>query len=345
MNGTDQKNVNPVNRPEQDVLEELFRHASARQRPPRDDEQQVRETVHAHWREVTGRRRQRSRAWTWALAASVAGAALIGVLVRSNAPSLAPVEQVASIGRVTGSVTLDSESGSVRLEPGSKNTALAGRSLHTGRASGAALNWINGAVIAVDEQTRLRFISSTEIFLESGRIYVDSGQEQAANRVIDIQTPHGLVRHLGTQYMTRVHPDGLSISVREGRVMFQPIGNDMPDPSSAGAGQKLEVPAGGIATLEAISTWGEQWAWTETLTPGLSSGGHSVAELLAWAGRETGRRVEYTSLLAESMAQNTILHGTLDVQPMQALSVASATSDLTARVRDGYIEVSLSRDP
>jgi len=180
------------------------------------------------------------------------------------------------------------------------------------------------------------------VFLVKGRIYMDTAPAGQTGAGITVRTPQGLVRHLGTQFVTHVTPSGTAISVREGQVAYFPAAGRMDKQALAGRGQQLAVDADGQVAIEPIATWGAAWEWAEQMASGFVSDGRSLADLLAWAGRESGRGVQYDSANAESIAAATILHGDLrDLQPMQALSVATATSDLQAEVSDGLIVVHL----
>jgi hypothetical protein len=204
---------------------------------------------------------------------------------------------------------------------------------------------MNGTLLRLDESTEITLVSGDEIFLQSGRVYLDTMPGQAGDKAITIHTAQGLVRHLGTQFITQWSEHGLLISVREGEVLYQPLPDSQQEPAQAGAGQQLEVTTGGEISMEAIPTWGTEWAWAEALSPGFTSDGRSLADLFQWAGRELGRQVEYSPATAEAEAAATVLHGNLDVHPLQALSVATATSNFTTRLSEGRIIITISEGP
>ena len=72
-----------------DVLEELFRHASARQQPPAGDEQAIREALHGEWLEMTRRNRRRRIAISALAAAAVIflAVSLVPVPFEDGAPA------------------------------------------------------------------------------------------------------------------------------------------------------------------------------------------------------------------------------------------------------------------
>lgn len=343
MNGTDPNKPMTQHEPDNDVLAELFRQVPARKPPPEEDEQLIRQSVHAQWQEMISGRRRRN--WTWALAASIVVAVAAVVRIIPHPPISDSDLKVASIEKIVGTVAAHSATGPLVLNAEASSDVMIGLTLRSDKASGAGLQWINGTLIRLDENTELKLISVDEIFLKSGRVYLDNLPGQEGGKSIIIRTPQGLVRHLGTQFMTQYSASSLLISVREGEVVYQPLASSPDGPAQAGVGQQLKVSPGGEIELEPISTWGADWTWAEALSPGFQSDGRSLSDLFAWAGRELGRELEYSSSSAESVAATTVLHGNLDLHPLQALSVATATSDLTAHVSDGRIVITLSQVP
>ena len=342
MNGTDNHKSTKAPGHADDALGELLRLASARQRPPAEDERVVRQVLHEQWREMTRRKRARTLKWPWAIAASLLLAAAIGILLNPDFSPPAAAQQVALVDKVIGQATLRSAAGSQSLHDNAAMELMSGQTLISASGSGLALRWLNGAVIRLDERTELKLISPDEVFLSSGRIYMDTAPVSQAGSRISIRTPQGVVQHIGTQFMLRVSAAGTSISVREGEVAYFPSGDNAAGRTLAGKGQQLAVAGSGQIAISPIDTWGADWNWAEHLSAGFASDGRSLADLLAWAGRESGRQVRYSSAGAEALATATILHGDLDLRPMQAVSVATATSDLLAEVSDGLIVVRLS---
>ena len=69
--------------------------------------------------------------------------------------------------------------------------------------------------------------------------------------------------------------------------------------------------------------------------------GRTIAEMLDWAGRETGRRIEYASAEAARAARETELRGSIDLEPMRAIELVLPTGNLRGEVHNGVIGVSL----
>jgi ferric-dicitrate binding protein FerR (iron transport regulator) len=276
----------------------------------------------------------RKQALVWASAAAVVLAVFVTTIQLRQADLVQPIV-VASVEKQLGEVFVEESGAKVSLLA-VDTQLLAGSGLSTARESRLALAWVNGESVRVDEDSLLTLDSDTEISLIEGRIYVDSREGGAGDAVLTIQTPSGPVRHVGTQYITDVHGGEVTVSVREGKVAIGG-GDDM---RTAAQGQRIQVTQTGEHTTTAIATYGDDWQWAELVAPRFDTDGRSVREFLEWVGRETGRRIEYGSVAAETMAAETRLHGNVDLEPLQAMQLMLQTSDLIPSVRDGVILVS-----
>ena len=196
-----------------DAVEALLEHAEPRPAPPPEIEQEVGDTVRAEWQVATGARRRRRQIGGLAVAASL----IVAVTVAFNLMNtgVAPVT-VATIDKQHGSIMLEGErSGQVPVDE--FVSVQTGQVLLTAANSAVGLQWSGGGSLRIDENTRVEFVSPSEVFLHSGRIYFDSAASQGSSDFL-IQTPHGSVTHLGTQYMTESRPASLRVLVREGEV-------------------------------------------------------------------------------------------------------------------------------
>ena len=127
--------------------------------------------------------------------------------------------------------------------------------------------------------TRVRLISSTEIELVRGALYFAS--EDSADQVeqLRVRTRLGSLRDVGTQFIARLDPETLVVSVREGAVAIDG-GNE---PIEAATGQRVNVSGSGTVSRESIALHGEEWAWAEQLAPAYDMDGHTLGEFLAWS--------------------------------------------------------------
>lgn len=328
MNSTEHKG----NRPPDDALEKLFRQAAPRSRPPRHAEEAARAALHEQWRDMTARRRKRRLYWPLAAAASLALATGLAIVVlRSTETAPAPVA-LATVETIVGTVLSQGPDGTAAAPLPAPSQLRTGDMISTRGDSGLGLRWRDGSSLRLDQNTVAHLTAAGEVWLESGRLYVDAEDSTASGALI-VSTPAGRVRHLGTQYMTAVGPAGTTVSVRRGRVHF-----DGPDANAqAEAGEQLRVDISGSTSRRTIPTYGDIWQWTEATAPGFAAEGRSVADFLDWVSRESGRPVAYASADVRALARQTQLRGRIDLEPMTALAVILQASDLDHDVRDGAL--------
>ncbi len=315
------------------ALARLLAATGTRDRPSDRVAREVRAAVEAEWKKSVAARRQRRQYTNWAAAAGVAVAAVALWVAR---PLYLPANgPVASLARVVGDVQVDAGGGRwIPIAAGSVVTANA--VIRTGGGGRAAIGMNDGVVLRLDSGTQLAFNDAHEASLSHGAVYVDSGSDAGAPAAdFVLTTPIGSVRHLGTQYEARLADGELRISVREGRV---DIGTAR-GPVLGGAGELLTISETG-ATRSRLAPTASQWKWVNEVTPPFSIEGRSVDDFLTWAGRETGRKVVYSSAAAESQARSVTLRGTVEgLAPDLAVSAVLATTSLRPVVEDEQITI------
>ncbi len=320
-----------------EAIAELLSKVPPRPAPPALDEALIREAVHAQWQKVSGAHVRRRHITSFALAASVLLAVFATLNLLRDPIGDIKNQQMATIEKQFGEISINS-----RIANVVQLAAIEGGDLvETGSESGLALGWHDGGSLRIDENTMVEFEAVNQIYLEYGRVYFDSEEgplsSQPANRgAVEflIRTDHGVIRHLGTQYMTRVGADELVISVREGVVSID--GNVT---ARASAGQQFAISASGSLTINDTNGV-DDWEWVEKSTPAVNLNGHSVAEALAWVSRESGRTVSYASDSAEIVARETELQGDMELPPTRALEIFMMMVDLDARIEGDVIVVS-----
>ena len=299
-------------------FEDLLGRASPRRAPTADDTVAAKDAVHAEWLVVIHKRKRRRRFASFAAAASVllAIAIIINVI---NAP-LVKQPQVASINQSLGSIYVLGEQSRLQAT-GNLSSISAGQTIVTGKESGLGLAWGSGGSLRIDADSRVTFVSATVIKLESGRVYFDSMNLEAQ---LEVHTKHGVVTHLGTQYMSSVSAQSLSVSVREGSVSVDGLYYD----GIAEERQRLTLTGSARPEVLNISPFGDEWAWVEATAPPTSFDGKTVFEFLQWVARETGFEIEFESASVETVARTSFLSGDVDSEPRVALRQRLLTTDL-----------------
>lgn len=304
---------------ESDEVERLLSLAGRRPRLPEQEVAAAREAARAAWRRGVARAKRRRVAQVAGLAASLALVALLVTRVRVFVPE--PIREPVPLGELvvrSGDVVVTGEA-STSARIGTDAT------IATGRQGRAALKLVSGASLRIDVSTFVRFESPTEVALDRGAVYLDVHPASARSPVV-VQTPLGTVRHLGTQFEVRLlgggggegSPDGLRVSVREGRVLVERGGVV----TEAGAGSELTLRADGSIARSATSAEGPAWSWTQQVVPEYSIEGRTLASYLEWVSRETGLTFRFADTELEPLAQRTVLHGTIaGLAPEESLGV------------------------
>jgi ferric-dicitrate binding protein FerR (iron transport regulator) len=165
-----------------------------------------------------------------------------------------------------------------------------------------------GVSVRLDTNSTVRLASADRLVLEQGALYVDAGAgHNGGNDALKIESVAGSVRHLGTQYQVRAIDAGIVVSVREGRVEI--TGEQGTNVGSAG--ERLHVSVDGNIQRSRITSQDASWDWAENAAPGFEIADQQLAAFLAWAARETGRKLIYDSAQAEALAHSVRLRGSI----------------------------------
>ena len=318
-------------------LARLIRIGGTRPDAAAERSARVRQAVHEHWRAGVRRRTIRRR---WQAAAALAStAAIVAFAIRPTPPARdpAPVPTivVATVDRVVGAVeaVVDGAGrGATRvLSPDAD--VHADEWVTTGPRGRVALRVANGVSVRLDVGSRARLLTTMVIELTEGALYVDTGREVTG---LEVRTPRGTARDIGTQFEIRVRESALRVRVRTGVVE---VWRD-DRPIAAHPGTELTVSDNGIVS-SAVSSFGPDWDWVVGIAPAIEIEGRSLAAFLEAISREHGWRVRYDDAALEREATTIVLHGSVaGLTPDEAVAVAVTTSGLGHRVRDGEIVVS-----
>ena len=303
-------------------LAALLRSVGPRPTPAADITAEVRAAVAAEWR-ATVAARQPKRRFTqpWlALAASVAVVAVaVGVALPRWKAAGGPV---ATVARVTGDAEIRHSTDGTWQPLTATSPVAASDEIRTSRSGRVALRRPDGLEVRLDTDTQLAFAGGELARLATGSVYVDAGTPGSGRGEFVVGTPYGDVRHVGTQYLASVQVDALLVTVREGSIAV----DRGQVPVVARAGESLAVHQNGSVARAQIDPHGQAWHWAAAVAPEFTIEGRSLDEFLAWAGRETGRKIVYTSADAAREAEQTQLKGsTSGLSPEAAVAAVFAS--------------------
>lgn len=293
-------------------IESLLRHVGTRDEPSAAVTNEVQQALHAQWREMLAERSQRRRRVAYGLAASVAIVVMVAaVTVQWLTPNRDPV---ATIARIDGSLP---------MQVGQRVSA--GETLQTDAGTRIALEFDNGLSVRIDTGSTVELAAPDRLVLRTGAVYVDSAPGSARDAELGIQTRAGIVRHLGTQYQIRQDARAVVISIREGRVQIE----GSQGASHGSAGEVLSILDGGAIQRSSIAPHDASWHWAIAAAPTFDIDNRPLSDFLDWVGRETGKRIVYSSPRAQQVAQGVVLRGSIGgLDPESALAAVLSTTDL-----------------
>ncbi len=319
-------------------IENILKATGPRDRPPEDVERRVREHLRGEWRSIVAvERTRRQRRVSFALAAAGLAVAALGVLFAGPLVT-GRGEAVATIALSSGEIRAKTNwLGSWRAI-GNGETVTAGETLMTGPGGRVAVTLPGGLSARLDHDTRITLASAERVLIESGALYIDAGRAAAGPARLEVVTPIGTVRHVGTQFEVRLLGSQVRVRVREGRIEWSNGGGAT---ASGAVGEQLTIKPDGVVQRDATPRFGESWDWVAAATPSIDIDGYSLTDFLAWAGRELGRDVVFASAEIRNEAAGIVVHGSIaGLTPMQALDAVLATTRSQAYIDGGHIVIS-----
>jgi ferric-dicitrate binding protein FerR (iron transport regulator) len=323
-------------------VEQLMKLAGEREMPAADAMERARLAAHDSWQKLL---RQRSapvpapRRWLRISLGLAAAASVVFVALLAFVPPAAPPPQVsARVVSLEGGALSHGRAGDTVVF--SASDVMAGTTLET--VEGRVALTLDGALsLRMNRHTRLRFDSPSGVTLLAGDIYVDSGGVNAAGR-LRIETPAGVVRHVGTQFQVFVARTNTRVRVREGRVLFTPLAAG--EPQAVAAGDELRVADGRAEFTRGLPAFGAEWEWTAAITPPFDIESRPLAEFLAWAAREHGWQIRYASETLQEQTYEIRLHGALDPSNTDAMiERMSLITGVPLQIRNGVLWVGAAR--
>jgi ferric-dicitrate binding protein FerR (iron transport regulator) len=278
----------------------------------------------------------------------------------------APAAPAARVEMIANAAWLRTTGGAspAPLRPG--DSLAVGAEVATEERGRVALRLATGHSIRLDTGTRLRVLADRAIALDEGAVYVDShtaapdggpsdrrpsdrgasdmGAPDAAAGSIEIHTPLGTIRDIGTQFEVRWLPASLRVRVREGRVTFDTHGAVV----DVGAGQEVErrrdqAGMGQALIPQALPITGAALGWIDGITPMPGIDGRSLQWFLTWMARERGLKLSFATPQAAAAAPRIVLKGSIAGMTLeQALASVLATCQMTHRIEGDTLRVELS---
>jgi FecR protein len=341
---------------EEELVRGLLERAGARPPLPAEDLRAIATAARSAWESGAERaeigRRSLPVAPRWALALAASLVVAIGLAGWSllHRPAPAPTA-IARVDAVTGLVLLRTSTESpgpltrgdslvvgARLSTESPSAPAGGEP--PGGAATVALELAGGIDLRIDSDSRVQLLAPGVIELQRGALYVDTRGHLDAASSVEIRTPLGIARDVGTRFSVRLESSdepALRVRVREGLVSVEhDRGRQL-----TRAGQELRVPRDGSPELSPVPTYGREWSWVLAAAAGLEIEGRPLRELLSWVSRETGWGIRYADAELAETAPEILLHGGLGtLRPDQAPFALLPTAGLEGRLEESVLVIS-----
>lgn len=322
-----------------DVIGQIIGAAGHREAPPDEDYRLVLAAAETAWRRKTETRR-RHRWMSTGLVAAAAAVATVAILSLQT-PRPVP-EYPGVIQKIVGTVSVKARASDDWTLVTGNDQQIGNRSqIRTNGDSYAGLVLDNGLSLRIGQDTTVTIDAISQVSLTAGTVYVDTGFAGEQESFIEVVTPIGVTRDLGTQFEVHYVSNSLRVRVREGMVLVEQDGLEF----EGGASEQLNLDDTGRVMMSRIEPDDAAWAWTQLVAPHPQINEQPLTVLLEWVARETGRRVEFDKPRVKTKVSRTILHGSVqNLPPMRALDVMLATTDMDYVLLDNRVILIRIRD-
>jgi ferric-dicitrate binding protein FerR (iron transport regulator) len=315
------------------TIERLIKLAGERDMPSPEGMERARQAAHESWRRMLGQPAAPRRSRRKVMLAFAVAAGIAAVVTWTQRPVDVEPVIVARIAALSGNALM--RDGHAETLARVSETIHAGTLLSTGEGR-VALTFGDSLSLRIDRQTRLRFDSREQVTLLAGALYVDSGGINAVP-ALRVETPAGIVRHVGTQFQVRVTGNVTVVRVREGRVLLTGTSGL---PTDITTGDELQVSGDDRRWQRGLPSFGEDWEWSADIAPALEIENRPLAEFISWAAREHGWQVRYGDETLQSRTLDIRLHGSLDqLESAAMLERVALVTGVPLQVRDGILWV------
>jgi ferric-dicitrate binding protein FerR (iron transport regulator) len=331
----------------EDEVQRLLAAAGHRPPLPAEDLAAIKTAAEAEWRRLVQTEHRGSRRLVrgaLAMAALLLLTLFVGLWWRAPEAPVVP-DFMATVELLAGEVQLVGSPGAL----GDAATQMAvGMELVAGTAvetlpgdetARLALRLTGGESVRLAADSKMRLASPLLLELERGAVYIDTGPRANEAGAIEILTPFGIVRDIGTQYEVRLtagEDAAVRVRVREGAVAVS-HGEEI---YSAAGGEELTLRRDGSIAFDTVEPHGSEWTWVLAAAPGLEIEGQTLASYLEWVARETRWSVSFTDQALEHSAATILLYGTIEgLTPEESLSVVLPGSGLDYRIENGSLAI------
>ena len=320
---------------DEDDIRRLLQTAGRREALPEHLKLQWEQQFRAQLSEAQASRRRRRTGLAGVLAACVALAAVTLVMLPDPARQVPAIRVVDTVGE---SALSNRDGQTLSLLQGQE--IAFGARLSTGTDGMVALAW-GGYDVRINVGSELA-LEATGLTLSAGEIYVSDDDRAAGEFRLNIHTPHGRIRDVGTQFSVQVTPRQTLTRVRRGAVILDTGAAEHRSEARNDGAVLVTMDGGGGVDSESVAGSGAAWRWIYAAGPAFALDGRTAWDFLQWSVGESGLSLEFASAAAERYARSTLLHGSIgDLDPERAVHPVLAATELSATVADGRLVIAM----
>jgi hypothetical protein len=210
--------------------------------------------------------------------------------------------------------------------------------IRTASASRAGIAYA-GYTLRLDFNSEIE-LQAAAIQLAKGRLYASDSEQIIGQTQLNIVTPHGQVRDIGTQFTVRVDDDSTVATVRRGAIQVVTVNSEHQVEATPGSATRITVNSEGQAQTKDVAASGNDWQWIYAVSEPFQLEGKSIHQFLQWSVSESGRELAFASASAELYARRVRLYGsTPRLDPEQAVTPVLEATDLRAQLQDDTLLV------
>lgn len=167
----------------------------------------------------------------------------------------------------------------------------------------ATLRLIDQTIVQIAPSSRLTLHAGSELQLDHGRLFVDVNGRGSS---VLVRTKWAAIRDIGTQFEVRSTDQALEVAMREGDTeitLTHPPYQTVAATTRAQDADLITVASNASVQRHTIKRNAQRWQWLREGTPSLPAGERVLAKTLAWAARQSGRRIQFDSPLTQLLTE------------------------------------------
>ena len=318
-----------------DDIGRLIKLAGARDAVPEECFARVREKVEAHWLGVVAEQQRGARTRRPGRLLTMAAGLVLAVgiaVVLWTQVFVTPVIPLATVERFQGEVGI----GNIAVTTGMN--VHADTLIVTGDQGRVALRLAGGQSLRIDTGSKVSLRSPVHVALDSGAVYIDTAHASRTESM-QVSTPLGSARDIGTQFIVRLVTGSLVVGVRQGQVEVTRAENQT---HIIDKGYTVELAESGSMRKRPLRSEDPDWAWIETLATGFDIEKVSLEQYLQWYAGERGLQLQWTDKVSQSNARAATLSGSLEGTSLdEGLEIVKRVAPFEHRISDGELWVSV----